>query len=102
VTGIVLIPKLTDWQLPGPGWIPTRRLDDSGWMKPRIKCQCGKVVHIGLHHVHADGIVTRSFFHSQASDFSEGGKSYRHEPGCGWHVWIKLQDYECGDFPPVP
>jgi hypothetical protein len=47
---------------------------------------------IGLHHVHADGTVTASFFHDKP------------EPeACGWHVYLFLEGYaeEIGiDFPP--
>lgn len=97
---------------PGPCWIPRRILPDDTlvfttgpegrYIKPSIKCQCGSVCNIGLHHVHADGIVTNSFFDSQADHFFHNGKRYTHAPGCGWHVWLKLADYDCGDFPPVP
>jgi hypothetical protein len=96
----VEIPK-GDFDAPAPCWIPTTTSNGKP-CKPLIKCQCGKVTGIGLHHVHADGTVTRSFFHSQASEFTEGGKTYQHEPGCGWHVHLKLKDYDCGEFVPVP
>jgi len=82
----------------GPCWIS--REFDGQKRKPEIKCQCGRICNIGLHHVHADGTVTRSFFHSAASSFVENGVTYAHVPGCGWHVWIKLADYFDGDFPP--
>jgi hypothetical protein len=51
-----------------------------------------------LHHVHADGTVTRSFFHDSAPHPEIGYAG----GGCGWHVWLKLKDYDCGDFPPEP
>jgi hypothetical protein len=98
---------------PGPCWIPTfRRVNPEGKLgvltdpqtipcKPVIKCQCGDLCGIALHHVHADGTVTASFFHSQEPSFMNKGKTYTHRPGCGWHVWLKLLDYDCGDFPPV-
>lgn len=90
---------------PGPCWIPAFYEDDNRVpvpVKPRIKCQCGKITGIGLHHVHADGTVTASYFHSQESSFVDNGRTYSHEPGCGWHVFLKLLDYDQGDFPPVP
>jgi len=90
-----LIPKGA-YDSPGPCWIPREGA------KPLIKCKCGKITGIGLHHVHADGTVTASFFHSQASSFVHEGKTYTHEPGCGWHVWLKLSDYTLGDFPGEP
>lgn len=69
-------------------------------LKPLIKCNCGEVVGIGLHHVHADGTVTASFYHAEAPEFQHNGKTYSHPPGCGWHVHLKLKDYALGDFPP--
>jgi hypothetical protein len=93
------IPK-GDYESPAPCWIPVSYKGKP--CKPAIKCKCGKNCRIGLHHVHADGTVTRSFFDSTESSFSEGGKTYAHTPGCGWHVWLKLKDYDCGDFPPIP
>lgn len=89
-----------DYESPGPCWIP-RSGYDGKTAKPLIKCQCGKITGIGLHHVHADGRVTESFFDSQDREFQHAGKTYTHDPGCGWHVFLKLLDYDCGDFPPV-
>jgi hypothetical protein len=67
-----------------PCWIPV--IDDKGnKLKPVIVCKCGKPCGIGLHHVHSDGKVTASFYH---------------EDGCGWHVFIKLLDYDRGEFLP--
>lgn len=97
----VEIPK-GDFDTPGPCWIPMTRSDTGAPIKPRIKCECGKVCNIGLHHVHADGRVTASFYHAQFSEWQEGGRTYRHEPGCGWHVFLKLKDYDLGEFPPQP
>jgi hypothetical protein len=94
----VEIPRLNSHEDPGPGWIAVS--SEGRPLKPLIKCNCGKVCGIGLHHVHADGTVTASFYHSEASEFTEGGRTYRHTPGCGWHVFLKLKDYDRGDFPP--
>lgn len=99
MNGVTEIPK-GDHDSAGPCWIPVSL--DGKAIKPRIKCQCGKICYIGLHHVHADGTVTRSFFDSTEAQFTEGGKVYNHTPGCGWHVWLKLKDYHDGDFPPTP
>jgi hypothetical protein len=93
----VEIPK-GDYDAPGPCWIP--RCYDERVLKPAIKCQCGKICNISLHHVHADGTVTASFFDSKETSFVNNGKTYSHTPGCGWHVFLKLKDYDCGDFPP--
>ena len=91
----VEIPK-GDYDSPAPCWIPTQY--DGKPSKPLIKCQCGKISGIGLHHVHADGTVTASFFHDSAPhpDIGYAGG------GCGWHVFLKLKGYDCGDFPPIP
>lgn len=99
--GLTEIPK-GNYDAPAPCWIPCQRYDSDVFVKPAIKCQCGVICGIGLHHVHADGRVTASFFHSQAAEFSHNGKTYRHAPGCGWHVFLKLKDYNCGEFPPMP
>ena len=84
---------------PKPCWIPVQN-SDGKQLKPVIRCNCGELCGIGLHHVHGDGTVTASFYHSEAESFVDNGKVYGHRPGCGWHVWLKLQDYDCGDFPP--
>jgi hypothetical protein len=99
-----------DYDTPGPCWIP-RVLTENGVialygpgtpLKPSIRCKCGEVCNIALHHVHADGRVTRSFYHAEFREWEENGKKYTHEPGCGWHVFLKLLDYNLGEFPPVP
>ncbi len=95
------IPK-GNFDSPAPCWIPASRYDNQGPAKPLIKCNCGKVCGIGLHHVHADGTVTDSFFHANVSEFMHNGKKYFTDPGCDWHVWLKLLDYDCGEFPSVP
>jgi len=91
----VEIPKGTV-DSPGPCWIPVQNREGKA-LKPLIKCQCGRISGIGLHHVHADGTVTASFFHDAAPhpDIGYAGG------GCGWHVFLKLLDYDCGDFPSV-
>ena len=97
---IITIPKLTDWDAPGPGWLGTT--DQSGkHLKPVIKCKCGQFCGIALHHVHSDGRVTASFFHSK-DPFTHKGKHYAGDPtGCGWHVFLQLADYgDRGEFPP--
>ena len=89
---MIEIPKGT-YDAPAPCWIPCT---DSGnnRLKPLIKCKCGRVTGIGLHHVHADGKVTASFFHKQGDEPPADPK------GCGWHVFLKLKDYDQGEFLP--
>ena len=95
----VTIPK-GDYDSAAPCWIPTVRHDNGQPCKPIIKCQCGQDCGIGLHHVHPNGRVTNSFFNSKQTSFMHGGKTYSHAPGCGWHVYLILKDYDQGDFPP--
>jgi hypothetical protein len=85
------IPK-GDYDSAAPCWIAI----NAG--KPLIKCNCGDIRGIGLHHVHEDGTVTRSFHHDTEPHPEIGYAG----GGCGWHVWLKLKDYDKGDFPPVP
>lgn len=82
-----------------PGWIqPVRKREDGTYepLKPIIRCNCGMLCGIGLHHVHADGRVTASFYHSKGTNFAIGESP----EGCGWHVWLKLKDWDGGEFPP--
>jgi len=99
MSDITEIPK-GDRDTPGPCWIP--REWEGETYKPVIKCQCGKMCYIGLHHVHADGTVTASFFDITGDSFVHNGVTYSHTPGCGWHVWLKLKDYDLGEFLPDP
>jgi hypothetical protein len=89
------IPK-GDYDAPAPCWLAVQY--EGKPCKPLIKCQCGHISGIGLHHVHADGRVTASFFHdvNPHPDIGYLGG------GCGWHVFLKLKDYDLGDFPPNP
>lgn len=91
------IPHITtrlDDNTPGqPGW-GTVRTADGKLCKPIIRCNCGRWVGIGLHHVHSDGTVTASFYHQR------GNIPPADTEGCEWHVHIKLLDYDLGDFPP--
>lgn len=93
----VTIPK-GDYDAAAPCWIPNVEYGTEKPCKPLIKCNCGRISGIGLHHVHADGTVTASFFHDAAPHPEIGYAG----GGCGWHVFLKLADYDQGDFPPVP
>lgn len=89
---MVEIPK-GSWDAPAPCWISC--VDSGGkQLKPLIKCNCGKVTGIGLHHVHPDGTVTASFYHKRGHVPPEDPE------GCEWHVHLRLLDYDQGDFPP--
>lgn len=72
---------------PAPCWI----LLQSGGVpvKPAIRCKCGMLTCIGLHHVHPDGRVTASFLHDKPQP-----------EACGWHVFLILDDWVGLDFPP--
>lgn len=104
----VTIPHLTheddkqDWtsKVAGkPGWYSVRQYGSEAKAKPHIRCMCGEVTGIGLHHVHADGKVTASFHHSKETIVQQG---HTMGGGCGWHVFLILADYNDGDFPPRP
>jgi len=82
-----------DFDTPGPCWIP---LEANGKpIKPFIKCRCGHLSGIGLHHVYANGSVMASFFHDVNPHPDIGYRG----GGCGWHVFLNLKDYDQGDFP---
>lgn len=76
-----------------PGWFTS--IDSRGnTLKPLIRCNCGDITGIGLHHVHPDGTVTASFYHKK-------GTVYPEDPnGCEWHVWLKLADWTGEDILP--
>lgn len=98
MTQTVEIPKLDPaneehWVVGKPGWFHVE-YSDGRRHKPHIRCNCGVVTGIGLHHVHSDGTVTASFYHKK-------GTVYPEDPdGCEWHVFLKLLDYNEGDYPP--
>ena len=94
----VEVPKILPgepWAAVGARWSPVGT-EDGVALKPIIRCDCGRWSGIGLHHVHADGTVTASFFHDSHAHPEIGYVG----GGCGWHVFIKLLDYTYGDFPP--
>ena len=86
---IIEIPKINKARDNYPCWVPVMDLDNN-IIKPNIMCICGQYCGIGKHHVHADGRVTASFYHKHPED----------PKGCGWHVYLKLMDYDRGSFPP--
>lgn len=97
----VEIPKIGEFEnvSGAPAWCPVKTSDGKP-VKPVIRCNCGAFCGIGLHHVHADGTVTASFLHGKA-DFTHKGKRYHGDPkGCEWHVFLKLLDYDQGEFLP--
>jgi hypothetical protein len=100
------IPKLTEYghQAGSPGWFQPTQGEWIGdehvihKLKPVIRCNCGNFCGIGLHHVHPDGTVTASFYHKKGTNYAIGES----EEGCEWHVWLKLLDYDGGEFLPTP
>jgi hypothetical protein len=91
------IPKLTEFghQENAPGWFQPAQEGQS--LKPVIRCNCGQFCGLALHHVHADGMVTASFYHKRGTNYAVGESL----EGCEWHVFLTLKDYAGGDFPPV-
>jgi hypothetical protein len=83
-----------DFKAGHPAWFPVVEHGTKKHLKPIIRCNCGRLTGIGLHHVHADGTVTASFHHLR------GETPPADTEGCGWHVFLKLLDYDWGDFPP--
>jgi len=80
-----------------PAWLPLQN-STGQTLKPIIRCACGSLVGIGLHHVHADGMVTASFYHWWPPE-SEQAKAHQ---GCGFHEMLELEGWTGGDFPPEP
>jgi len=78
-----------------PAWLPTVEHGTSRPLKPIIRCACGKLAGIGLHHVHPDGRVTASFYHPLTGWAGEAG------PGCGFHEFLTLDGWTGEDFPPT-
>jgi len=72
-----------------PAWLPCVEGDDKKPCRPIIRCKCGKLMGIGLHHVHADGRVTASFYHAAPAP----------DP-CGFHEFLELEGWDGGEFPP--
>lgn len=74
--------KLDDSTPGNPGWGKVTDIEGN-IKKPIIRCNCGRWCGIGLHHVHADGTVTASFYHKRGNNFSIGEDL----EGCEWHVF---------------
>ncbi|MGI8655462.1 MAG: hypothetical protein ACR2LC_09610 [Pyrinomonadaceae bacterium] len=73
---------------PAPSWIALQD-SDGNQIKPAIRCQCGMLTCIGLHHVHADGRVTASFLHDIPQP-----------EACGWHEFLILDGWFGFEFLP--
>jgi hypothetical protein len=101
---IIPIPKLPDdqsvWEgfpvVGKPGWFASREFRTGKTLKPLIRCNCGHVSGIGLHHVHPDGTVTASYYHKKGTVYPEDSD------GCEWHVFLKLEGWTGEDIPPDP
>lgn len=87
MSDIIEIPKSNE-DTPGPCWCDTYNTEGIR-MRPHIRCQCGDYTNIGNHHIHTDGTITASYFH-QLPD----GR------GCGWHVFLKMTDWDGGELLP--
>ncbi len=78
-----------------PAWLPIKEPTGKP-LKPIIRCQCGELIDIGLHHVYADGRVTASFYHYWPPESAEA-KAHQ---GCGFHEFLELEGYDGPEFPP--
>ena len=78
-----------------PAWLPIQDREGHA-LKPLIRCACGQLCGIGLHHVHPDGTVTASFLHQ----WPEGSPEALACQGCGWHEYLILDNWTGDDFPP--
>ena len=90
---MITIPKLDGPRdpRPGPGWVAV--IGNSGEpLKPYIRCNCGRLIGIGLHTIHADGTVTASFLHDEPNNPAMA---------CGWHEFVKLEGYTGPAFGPL-
>ena len=89
------IPKVSYYDATiAPAWLPIE--DTAGQpLKPIIRCRCGALCNIRLHHVHADGRVTASFLHA-------AGGATPAQQQCGWHEFLELEGYDGPEFPPRP
>jgi hypothetical protein len=68
-----------------PGWLDVQNEKEQP-LRPLIKCQCGALMNIPLHHVYADGRIFASLLHQDSA--------------CGWHVFGWMLDYHGGEHPP--
>lgn len=76
-----------------PAWLPVTAKGKE--IKPIIRCACGMLTSIRLHHVHPDGRVTASFLHPL-----DGGPNST--PGCGFHEMLELDNWTGSEFPAQP
>jgi hypothetical protein len=49
-----------------------------------LRCDCGKIIRMLGHEIAADGTVSPSVWHDV--------------PGCGWHVFARLEGWEQGTW----
>lgn len=81
-----------------PRWFRVRD-QDGKVLRPLIRCNCGAFIGLANHYVHANGVVTASFFDSN-QPFMWKGKQVHNPNGCNWHVMLILDGYDCGEFLP--
>ena len=88
----ILVPKEDDWDGDNkPVWHPVRRQDNSEH-KPVVVCNCGSRLGLANHSISPNGDVNASFYHRDK--FKKNDKK-----GCGWHVWITLENWSGSAFP---
>ena len=80
MSDVIKIPQVLFYDYTDPKQCCVAINDGENPCKPVIRCICGEYTNIALHHVHADGKVTNSFYHTNGNP-------------CGWHVFIFLENY---------
>lgn len=73
-----------------PAWLPLQNSEGQP-VKPVIRCACGNLLGMGLHHVHPDGRVTASFYHWWDPAYIAQYPGM--EQGCGFHEYLELDGW---------
>jgi hypothetical protein len=86
---VIHIPKANEQHTNYPCWLETET-SAGVVVRPHIRCKCGDYLNCIAHHIHPDGTVTASFYHKEGDPHG----------GCGWHVYLKLEDWPGLEFLP--
>lgn len=93
MSDVIEIPKWDGSDDMKPAWSDSYRTDSETGervrLRPHVRCLCGQHTNIGNHHIHKDGNITASYYHH----LPDGS-------GCGWHVFVKMKDWDGGEMIP--